>query len=144
MIASGIGRALCMRPRHAPADRGLYDGWVATFGHIEGQAMQTSRNDNGVVLIVEDDARLALLTGEWLVRRGYAIDYARDGIEALNRVAAQRYDAILLDVTLPRLGGIEVCRQLRAAAHTVTPILMLSALTTLEAKLAGLDAGADD
>ncbi|MEF3082131.1 response regulator transcription factor [Luteimonas sp. SMYT11W] len=106
--------------------------------------MHTSRNDNGVILIVEDDANLASLTGEWLVRRGFAVDYAHDGIEALNLVGAQRYDAILLDVTLPRMNGVEVCRQLRAAAHPVAPILMLSALNTLDAKLAGLGAGADD
>ena len=53
-----------MRQRHGPADADLYDGPVATSGHIQGQGMQASRNDNGVLLIVEDDARLALLTGE--------------------------------------------------------------------------------
>jgi two-component system response regulator MprA len=73
----------------------------------------------------------------------YTVDLAPDGEEALAFARAASYDAIVLDVLLPRVDGLEVCRRLRAAGSR-TPILLLTAMDALEHKVAGLDSGADD
>jgi two-component system response regulator MprA len=73
----------------------------------------------------------------------YDVDLAQDGREALERVAAARYDAIVLDVGLPTLDGLEACRRMRAAGDR-TPVLMVTARASVDDRVAGLDAGADD
>ena len=74
---------------------------------------------------------------------GYNVDLAADGAEALDRLAAAPPDAVVLDVNMPRLDGLEVCRRLRQAGDR-TPVLMLTARDAVDDRVEGLDAGADD
>jgi DNA-binding response OmpR family regulator len=99
---------------------------------------------SGLILLIEDDRQIAEMVGAFLERRGYSVDYAADGMSGLNLVASNSYDAILLDLRLPGMDGLEVCRKLRRELRKAYPVLMLTAHGTLEDKLAGLDAGADD
>jgi two-component system OmpR family response regulator len=94
-------------------------------------------------LVVEDELKMAALLRRGLVEEGYAADIARTGEDAIDMAGATPYDAIVLDVMLPGLGGIEVCRELRASG-VWTPILMLTARDGVEDRVVGLDAGADD
>ena len=94
-------------------------------------------------LVVEDEPKMAVLLRRGLAEEGYAADVAGTGEDAMDLAGAIPYDAIVLDVMLPGLGGIEVCRQLRASG-VWTPILMLTARDGIEDRVAGLDAGADD
>ncbi|MEZ6197057.1 MAG: response regulator transcription factor [Planctomycetota bacterium] len=95
------------------------------------------------VLRVEDDERLArsLVTG--LRDEGYVVDHAADGEEALWQIAAGGHDLVVLDLRLPVVDGLEVCRRTRAAGTTV-PILILTAADTTTDVVGGLDQGADD
>jgi two-component system OmpR family response regulator len=95
------------------------------------------------VLIVEDEARMASLIERGLEAEGMAVDVAADGEQALWRAEAVEYDAILLDLMLPGIDGIELCRRLRAV-EVWTPILMITARDAVRDRIAGLDAGADD
>jgi two-component system copper resistance phosphate regulon response regulator CusR len=95
------------------------------------------------VLIVEDDRQLRQSVARGLREDSYAVDQAGDGEQALEHAAAHEYDAIILDILLPKLDGVEVCRRLRTGG-VATPILMLTALDAVEQRIAGLDAGADD
>ena len=95
------------------------------------------------ILIVEDERRLAGLLERSLEEEGHAVDLVATGEEALDWVHAGAYDAIVLDVMLPRIDGFEVCRRLRAARLHV-PILLLTARDAIQDRVAGLDAGADD
>jgi two-component system copper resistance phosphate regulon response regulator CusR len=95
------------------------------------------------VLIVEDDRQLRHAVARGLREDSYAVDQAADGEHALELAAAHEYDAIILDILLPSVDGIEVCRRLRQSGN-VAPILMLTALDAVENRIAGLDAGADD
>jgi two-component system copper resistance phosphate regulon response regulator CusR len=95
------------------------------------------------LLIVEDDRQLRQSVARGLREESYAVDQAADGQQALDLAAAHAYDAIILDILLPGIDGIAVCRQLRALGVT-TPVLMLTALDAVEQRIAGLDAGADD
>ena len=95
------------------------------------------------LLVVEDDARLADMLARSLRERGYAVDMAADGESAIYQAAVNTYDAIVLDVGLPRTNGIDVSRELRRRGLQV-PILMLTARDTLADRVTGLDAGADD
>ena len=95
------------------------------------------------LLVVEDDARLADLLVRSLREEGYAVDLAGDGEAAIVQAAVNPYDAILLDVQLPRRSGYEVCAELRRRRNRV-PILMLTARDAVRDRVTGLDAGADD
>src|SRR5687768_11750007 len=95
------------------------------------------------VLVVEDEAALAESIVRGLREQGYAVDVAGDGIEALEVAHDADFDVILLDIMLPRLDGIAVCRRLRdQGVHT--PLLMLTARDAVDDRVKGLDAGADD
>lgn len=96
------------------------------------------------ILLVEDQAELAASIIDFLESQGHRLDYAADGRQGLDLALGGSYDVVLLDLRLPRLDGLEVCRQLRATAERHLPILMLTARDTLDAKIAGFDAGADD
>ncbi len=98
---------------------------------------------NATVLLVEDHGDLAATVGGYLENCGFAMDYAADGSIALNLTEDNHYDAIVLDLTLPKIDGIKVCRRLRDRGNA-TPILMLTARDQLEDKLAGFEVGADD
>lgn len=101
-------------------------------------------SQSGLVLLVEDNNGIAEMVGEFLERRGYSVDYAGDGVSGLHLAVTGGYDVIVLDLMLPGMDGLDVCRKLRGEAKKATPILMLTARDTLEDKLIGLDAGADD
>jgi DNA-binding response OmpR family regulator len=95
------------------------------------------------VLVVEDELKLGSALETGLREAQYTVDLALDGEEALNFAQTVAYDVIVLDILLPRVDGLEVCRRLRAAG-TRTPILLLTARDALQDKVAGLDSGADD
>ncbi len=95
------------------------------------------------ILIVEDEARLATLLRRRLAEDGHAVDLAASAEEALDWIDAAPYDAIVLDVMLPGLDGLELCRRLRRS-RLQTPILLLTARDAVLDRVAGLDAGADD
>lgn len=97
------------------------------------------------VLVVEDDLHLAEVLTEALSDRAYSVDAVKDGESAWNWISSVSYDLIVLDVTLPKLDGISLCRRLRTAPNNgTTPVLMLTARDTVADKILGLDAGADD
>jgi len=98
----------------------------------------------GLILLVEDNRGISEMVGEFLERRGYSIDYAADGVTGLHLAVTNSYDVIVLDLMLPGMDGLDVCRKLRIDGKKPTPVLMLTARDTLEDKLVGLDAGADD
>jgi DNA-binding response OmpR family regulator len=95
------------------------------------------------VLVVEDHPDLAQNLGEHLEEAGHAVDYALNGLTALHLLAEESFDAVVLDLALPLVDGLTVCRRVRALGQQV-PILMLTARDTLDDKLAGFAAGADD
>jgi len=95
------------------------------------------------ILVVDDDPGICDSLERALRREDYAVSIARDGEEALTAVESQSPDAVVLDVAMPKLDGLSVCRRLRASGSRV-PILVLTARHSLGDKVAGLDAGADD
>jgi DNA-binding response OmpR family regulator len=107
-------------------------------------AMTLRDRQSGLILLIEDDRQIAEMVGVFLERRGYSVDYAADGMSGLNLITSNSYDAIVLDLRLPGMDGLEVCRKLRREVRKAYPVLMLTAHGTLEDKLAGLNAGADD
>jgi DNA-binding response OmpR family regulator len=95
------------------------------------------------VLVIEDQRDIAANIWDFLERRGHAVDHCGDGAAGLARARAGGFDAIVLDLGLPRLDGLQLCRALREAGDGV-PVLMLTARDTLEDKLRGYAEGADD
>lgn len=96
------------------------------------------------VLIVEDDASIAANLYDFLEARGHVVDAAGDGVTGLHLATAHDFDAILLDLSLPGLDGLALCRKLREEAGKDTPVLMVTARDTVEDKLGGFAHGADD
>jgi DNA-binding response OmpR family regulator len=95
------------------------------------------------VLIVEDERRLSNIIKKGFIEDGFAVDQAFDGEEGQYLAESEQYDLIVLDIMLPKLDGLQVCKELRKKSIK-TPVLMLTAKSTLEDKVAGLDSGADD
>jgi DNA-binding response OmpR family regulator len=95
------------------------------------------------LLVVEDDPKLAELLARTLREQSHAVDVVGDGESALYNAAINPYDAVILDVVLPRRSGVDVCRDLRARGSRV-PVLMLTARDAVRDRVTGLDAGADD
>jgi two-component system, OmpR family, response regulator len=95
------------------------------------------------ILVVEDELKMANLLRRGLVEEGHAVDVARSGDDALWMAQAAEFDAIVLDLMLPGIDGIEVCRRIRENGVWV-PVLMLTARDGVDDRVAGLDAGADD
>src|SRR5918992_5480877 len=95
------------------------------------------------ILVVEDSLKMANLLRRGLVEEGHAVDVARTGTDAVWMAQAAELDAIVLDLMLPGIDGIEVCRRIREAG-VWAPVLMLTARDGVEDRVAGLDAGADD
>jgi two-component system, OmpR family, response regulator len=95
------------------------------------------------VLVVEDELKMASLLRRGLLEEGHAVDVARSGDDALWMARASDYDAVVLDLMLPGMDGIEVCRRLRES-QVWAPVLMLTARDAVEDRVSGLDAGADD
>jgi two-component system, OmpR family, copper resistance phosphate regulon response regulator CusR len=95
------------------------------------------------ILIVEDEANVAEVLKRGLTEEGYTADIATDGKSGLERATTGEYDLILLDVNLPVLNGLDVCKKLRETDE-LTPVLMLTALSMSDDVVNGLEAGADD
>jgi DNA-binding response OmpR family regulator len=95
------------------------------------------------VLLVEDEPRAAAVLAKGLREQSYAVDVATDGEAAIFQAATTDYDALILDVMLPRHDGFAVCRSVRQSGNTV-PILMVTARDAVDARIEGLDCGADD
>ena len=95
------------------------------------------------VLLVEDEHRAAQVLTKGLREHSFAVDISRNGRDALYQAAITDYDAVILDVMLPGVNGVEVCRRLRRDGFSV-PILMLTARDTIADRISGLDSGADD
>ena len=95
------------------------------------------------ILVVDDDRAVRESLRRSLTFNGYAVSLASDGVEAMEAIANERPDAMILDVMMPRLDGLEVCRTLRSTGDDL-PILVLTARDSVSERVAGLDAGADD
>lgn len=95
------------------------------------------------ILVVDDDRAVRESLRRSLTFNGYTVDLASDGVDALERATATKPDALVLDVMMPRLDGLEVCRRLRSNGDDL-PILVLTARESVSDRVAGLDAGADD
>ena len=93
--------------------------------------------------MVDDDRAVRESLRRSLSFNGYTVDLAEDGVEALEAISNERPDALVLDVMMPRLDGLEVCRQLRSTGDDL-PILVLTARDSVSERVSGLDAGADD
>src|SRR5438034_6371936 len=95
------------------------------------------------VLLVEDEPQAATVLTKGLREQTYAVDIAADGDTALFQVGTTDYDALILDLMLPRVDGLAVCRSIREGGNAI-PILMLTARDAVESRIEGLDCGADD
>ncbi len=95
------------------------------------------------VLVIEDQHDIAASIWDFLERRGHEVDHCADGVTGLARAMRGDIDVIVLDLGLPRMDGLDLCRRLREAGHG-TPVLMLTARDTLDDKLRGFAEGADD
>ena len=99
-------------------------------------------NGSARILLVDDEQSIQTLLSYPLRKDGYHVTSALDGTEALRRFEEGRFDLVILDLMLPRMGGVEVCRQLRSRSQV--PIIMLTAKGSETDKVAGLEVGADD
>ncbi len=104
--------------------------------------MYARQQDN--LLLVEDHADIAEMLTSYFESRGFALDYAADGLTGMHLAVKNDYDAIILDLMLPGLDGLSICEKLRHEARDSTPIIMLTARDRLDDKINGLASGADD
>jgi len=95
------------------------------------------------ILVVDDEPAVQQALSRAFALERYEVEVARDGVSALEALAGDRFDTIVLDVTMPGLSGLEVCRRLRSSGDR-SPVLMLTARDAIDDRVAGLDAGADD
>ncbi|MBX3629498.1 MAG: response regulator transcription factor [Nitrosomonas sp.] len=96
------------------------------------------------VLIIEDTEDIAASIYDYLESLGYAIDSAGDGVTGLHLAVTRDYDVVILDLNLPGIDGVDLCRRIRRDAQKVVPVLMLTSRDSLENKLEGFHSGADD
>ena len=96
------------------------------------------------ILLIEDNQDIAEMVYAYLEKRGHTVDYAADGLTGMHLAVTQHHDVIILDLMLPGMDGVTLCRKLRTEAQRDTPVIMLTARDTIEERIAGLDAGADD
>jgi len=96
------------------------------------------------LLLIEDHRDLAANVCEYLEARGHVMDVAGDGVTGLHLAVTHRYDALILDLSLPGIDGLKLCRRLRQDARSAVPVIMLTARDTTRDKLAGFGIGADD
>jgi DNA-binding response OmpR family regulator len=96
------------------------------------------------LLIIEDNRDIAANLMDFLEARGHVVDMAGDGVGGLHLALTHEYDAIVLDLMLPGMDGLTLCRKLRTEVERHTPVLMLTARDSLDDKIQGLEAGADD
>lgn len=98
--------------------------------------------DNSKILLVEDEENIARFIKLELNHEGYKTDIATDGLEGIIKIKENNYDLVILDIMLPGINGVEVCRQVRQ--FSTVPIIMLTAKDGIYDKVSGLDSGADD
>jgi len=96
------------------------------------------------ILVIEDDRSIATNLVDFLAGRGHVVDAAGDGITGLHLAVSLPFDAIVIDIGLPGMNGLQVCAKLRRDAHVDAPVLVLTARDTLQDKLAAFEQGADD
>jgi DNA-binding response OmpR family regulator len=96
------------------------------------------------LLIIEDNPDIVANLFGFFEPKGYVLDHAGNGYSGLGLIAENEYDLVILDVMLPGLSGLEICRKIRTELHSDVPILMLTARDTVPDKVAGFDSGADD
>ena len=96
------------------------------------------------ILVIEDNRDILANVLDYLELKGYLVDCAQDGLSGLHLAATQDYDLIVLDLMLPGIDGMQVCKRLREDARRDTPIIMLTARDALPDRIKGLEAGADD
>ena len=96
------------------------------------------------VLLVEDQVNIAQSVAEYMEAKGHVFDFATNGKQGLELALAHHYDLIILDLNLPAMDGLEICKQLREKSARHIPILMLTARDSIEDKLTGFGVGADD
>jgi len=115
-------------------------------GTVEAPCRPYSRHVQARVLVVDDDATVAEVVAGYLARAGYEVEQAADGPEALRRVRERQPDLVVLDLMLPGLDGVEVCRRIRGgeAARPDVPVVMLTAMGEEDDRISGLEVGADD
>jgi len=104
--------------------------------------LEKGANDMATVLLIDDDAELTRLVGDYLARDGFTVATAADGTKALGRIIETRADIVVLDIMMPGPDGLEVLRRIRA--ETAVPVLMLTARGDEDDRIKGLDLGADD
>ncbi len=96
------------------------------------------------ILVIEDNPDLAANVCDFLEAKGHIADAAADGITGLHLAITKKYDAIVLDIVLPGMDGLTLCKKYREEAKQTTPVLMLTARDALDDRVAGLECGADD
>jgi len=96
------------------------------------------------VLVVEDNPEIASNICDYLTLQQHVVDHAANGLQALSLVKSDRFDVIILDIMLPGLDGLELCKIIRQVLNLDTPIIMLTARDSLNDKISGFDMGADD
>src|SRR5690554_2306944 len=145
MASSGLFcRRVSTRRRPGRVTESLHarDGGTATCPR--GPSRPPTRKPLMRILVIEDNQDIAANLGDYLEDRGHTVDFAADGVTGLHLAVVHDFDAIVLDLNLPGMDGLEVCRKLRNDARKQTPVLMLTARDSLDNKLAGFDSGADD
>jgi two-component system, OmpR family, response regulator MprA len=115
----------------------------AAFPGLQHSFRRSGQTDSVRILVVDDDPGVRESLRRSLIFNGYDVELAEDGQRALSSVAMRRPDAVVLDVMMPGLDGLETCRRLRAAGEDL-PVLMLTAREAVSDRVGGLDAGADD
>ncbi|MDB6063627.1 MAG: two component transcriptional regulator, winged helix family [Verrucomicrobiaceae bacterium] len=96
------------------------------------------------ILVIEDNRDILANVLDYLTLKGYSVDCAKDGLSGLHLASTGQYDLVVLDIMLPGIDGYRICKLLREDGRSDVPILMLTARDTLEDRLQGLEAGADD
>lgn len=101
-------------------------------------------NSRYAVLVVEDNSDIAAQLGDFLAEKGFVVDFAADGKTALSLLDSQRFDVVILDLMLPDMDGLSICRHIKQTLQINVPILMLTARDSLDDKVEGFGVGADD
>lgn len=111
---------------------------------IAKNTMEALKNNNLRILIIEDNIDIANNISDFLMPKGYVFDFALNGVHGLHLAISNNYDVIILDLMLPGMDGVTLCKKLREEAKVHTPVLMLTARDTLDDKIIGFESGADD
>jgi two-component sensor histidine kinase len=117
---------------------------ITTDGPAEQLSFTEPVKQQASILVVEDDLGTGALLRELLTAEGYDVDWTQDGAEALDLIKVGKPDLVLLDVMLPRTSGYDICRRIKAVEGLFTPVILLTARSTIKDKIRGFEAGGDD